>query len=319
MITFVSLSERGAMYHHVRGWDKLLSNKVDLKYNFLSRKDCSHIKFIFGVLLHLIKSKPKSIVFINGEYSPFILFIQFFSSFTFTKIIVSWHDVTPHIGKLSNYFYWFISYLNSFFSSKVIIYNNKFKNKFFLFPKYIYIPLPPLILSFDNQVFPPISKNESIVFFGRIEYYKGLDRILDLYLDINYNIELRHLFIIGACPENYKYKGLLKNSKNVTFLGSLPDEEAYNIMLLSAAIIMPYRHCSQSFNLNWAVLTQNALIVSSEVENSLSISQNPGVYVFSNKFQLTEFVNIRSNLNSFNHEIYSYESGLSTLIGSCNE
>ena len=319
MITFVSLSDRGAMNQHRRGWDKLLSEKADLKYNFLSRKDSSHIKFIFGVFLHLIKLRPKSIVFINGEYSPFILFIHFFSHFTSTKVIVSWHDVTPHTGKLSNYFQWIIAFINSFFSSKVIIYNDLFKNKFFLCSKYIYIPLPPLILSFDKQVYSPIIKNRSIVFFGRIEYYKGLDRILDLYLDMDCIFELRHLYIIGTCPQNYKYKELLKNSKNVTFLGPLPETEAYGLLLSTAAIVMPYRHCSQSLNIYWAGLTKNALIISSEVENSLSIKQNPGVYVFSNKLQLTEYINVNSDLCSFNHEFYSYESGLSILIDSCNE
>jgi len=280
MIIFVSLSDRGAMFHHRRGWEKLLSDNLNLKYSFLSRKDSSHIKFIFGVLLNLIRLRPKVIVFINGEYSPFILFIHFFSYFTFTRVIVSWHDVTPHPGSFFNYFQWIVAFINSFFSSKVIIYNDVFKNKFFLSKRYIYIPLPPLIPPIEKKVYSPIQKNGSIVFIGRVEHYKGLDRILDYYLATDCINKLRHLFIIGTCPSNYKYKELLINFANVTFLGPLSDIDAYDLMLSSIAIIMPYRHCSQSFNPYWAGLTKNALIISSEVEDSLSIMSNSGVYVF---------------------------------------
>ena len=249
MIIFVSLSDRGAMFHHRQGWEKLLSNKLNLKYEFLARKDSSHIKFIFAVLLHLITLRPKLIVFINGEYSPFIIFIHFFSYFTFTKVVVSWHDVTPHTGSLFNYFQWFIAFINSFFSSKVIIYNEVYKNKYFLCSKHIFIPLPPLILPIDKQVHPPIIKNGSIIFFGRVEYYKGLDRILDYYLDADHIIQLRHLFIIGTYPLNYKYKELLINSNNVTFLGTLSDIESYSYMLSSTAIIMPYRQIVPEYTL----------------------------------------------------------------------
>ncbi len=319
MIIFVSLSDRGAMFHHRQGWEKLLSDKLNIKYNFLSRKDSSHAKFIFNVLLHLIKLKPRLIVFINGEYSPFILFIHFFSYFTFTKVIISWHDVTPHTGNIFNYFQWFIAFINSFLSSKVIIYNNVYKNKYFLYNKYIYMPLPPLILPFDGRVRSPIKKNGSIVFIGRIEYYKGLDRILEYYLASDCIIQLRHLFIIGNYPPNYKYKELLNNSDNVTFLGPLSDLEAYDLMLSSNAIIMPYRHCSQSFNPYWAGLTKNALIISSEVEHSLSIMKNPGVYVFSSRFQLSNYIDVKSDLLPFNHQFYSYESGISSLIDLYNE
>ena len=234
-------------------------------------------------------------------------------------MIISWHDVTPHSGSLFNYFHWFIAFINSIFSSKVIIHNDIYKNKYFLHNKYIYIPLPPLILPKDTQVNSPILKDGSLVFIGRIEKYKGLDRILDYYLSADSIIKLRHLFIIGTCPTNYKYKELFKNSNNVTFLGPLSDLEAYELMLSSTAIIMPYRHCSQSLNPYWAGLTKNALIISSEVENALSIKDNPGVYVFSNRLQLSKYINLKSDLLPFNHEFYSYESGLSSLIEFYNE
>ena len=90
-------------------------------------------------------------------------------------------------------------------------------------------------------------------------------------------------------------------------------------MLSSDAIIMPYRHCSQSFNPYWAGLTKNALIISSEVEHSLSIAQRTGVYVFSNHHQLMSYIDVQAKLKPFSHEFYSYESGLSGLVQLCNE
>lgn len=319
MIFFISMSDRGVMFHHRRGWQQLLSLKFNVKYKFYSRKKFSHYKFIFNIILKLFKSRPKIIIFINGEYSPFIFLIHFISYLTRTKVIVSWHDVTPHNGGILNYLYWLISFINSLISYKVIIYNEAYKNSFFLHNKFIYFPLPPIRLPLECniKIFP--KKNGSIVFIGRVEYYKGLDRILECYLFPDMCLHLRQLIIIGNCPENYKYKKLFKNSDSVFFLGSLSDIDAYNLMLSCDAIIMPHRHCSQSTNPYWAGITKSALIISREVDQSLSIAKHPGVYTFSDRTQLLSYINIKSKLTPFNHEFYSYELGLFSLVQICNE
>lgn len=319
MIFFISHSDRGVMFHHRRGWQKLLSFNFNVEYKFYSRKKISHFKFFFIIIFKLLKYKPKTIIFINGEYSPFIFLVHFFSIFTHTKVLVSWHDITPHGGSVFNYLFWIISFINSFFSYKVIIHNEFYKNRYFLSNKFIYLPLPPISLPFEYKLNSTPKKNGSIVFIGRIEFYKGLDRVLDCYLSPGSNLQLRKFIIIGNCSDNYKYKQLFNNSNSVFFLGSLLDFDAYNLMLSCDAIIMPHRHCSQSTNPYWAGITKSALIISSEVEQSLSIAQRPGVYTFSDRTQLLNYIDIKSNLTPFNHEFYTYETGLLSLLQICNE
>lgn len=320
MIFFVSMSERGAMSHHRYGWQSLLEKHLKVSYKFFAKNNLSNFKFIFIIIFNLLKLKPKLIIFINGEYNPFLFIFHIISFCSRTKVIFSWHDVTPHNDSIINYLYWIFSFINILFCTKVIIYNDFYKNTFLLNKKYIYLPLPPILVPNACSIHSSIKKkNGSLVFLGRIERYKGLDRILDCYLLPDLKSELRILYIIGNCSITYKYKELLKESDKVFFLGALTDIDAYKYLLLSDAIVMPYRHCSQSFNPYWAGLTKNALIISSEVERSLSIIQRPGVYMFSNSNQLLSLIDVKSELLPFCHKFYSYELGLDTLIKLCDE
>ncbi len=98
------------------------------------------------------------------------------------------------------------------------------KNNIEVIPNYLLIP--------DNK--KSVKKEDYIVYAGRISDEKGVEELINSFLQSNLN--RMNLKIIGEGPElNYlanKYK-----SKKVNFIGSVRNEEVWNIILNSRAVV----------------------------------------------------------------------------------
>ena len=98
------------------------------------------------------------------------------------------------------------------------------KNNIEVIPNYLLIP---------NKK-KSLKKEDYIVYAGRISYEKGVEELIDSFLKSNLN--RMKLKIIGEGPElNYlanKYK-----SKKVDFIGSVRNEEVWDIILNSRAVV----------------------------------------------------------------------------------
>ena len=298
MILVISMTENGAMRHHSNAWRETLKSAVFDSSIFLARNDLSTFKFVIYVILQVIKLKPRLVVAINGEYNPGLALILIFVRLLKSSSLVTWHDVTPHVGGIANRFYWLLAFLNTRISKAVLVHNFNYLTLYGLSKKSIFSPLPNLSIKYINSDFNSSKKTNTIVFLGRIEKYKGIERVLDLYTTSRVT-PLRDLLVIGSLSEQYKNLFDKQFNKKITYFRYLDDKELLSILFNSSAIIMPYLHCSQSFNPYWASLTSNALIVSAEVVKALDLHNTKGVYQFNSSEELELLVSQDSVLNPY--------------------
>ncbi len=293
------MTEKGAMRHHSNSWRETLKS-VDIdSCIFIARGELSSFKFTFKVILQIFKLKPKLVVSINGEYNPGLTLILFLTWLFKSSSLVTWHDVTPHVGSTANRFYWMLAFFNTRIAKAVLIHNPNYSNLYGLKKKSVFSPLPSLAIDYINFHINPTKKSNSIVFLGRIEHYKGIERVLDLYTTSDAT-RLRDLVVIGSLSKQYKNLFDKQLNKKITYFSFLEDAELLSLLFASSAIIMPYRHCSQSLNPYWASLTSNALIASAEVVKSLGLRCKKGAYQFDNREELELLISEDSTLIPYN-------------------
>ena len=314
MLCIVGMSSNGAMFHHVHGWE-ILINKLNIENSTgiikLFRNRESNFLWLLSVYRSILSFRQnKCIFFLNGEFNIVLLPLIFFARCHGVKVILTWHDVVPHPGQIRNYVLWFFSFINAFFSNHVVVHNFNYSKLSIPFLKqFVYMPLPPLVLNFNDN--GPIVKNDSIIFFGRIEYYKGLERVLKLYEGDLFSLN-KNFIVVGTGSDNYINILNLKNNLNVSYLGFKSDFDLIGLIKSSSAIVMPYLHCSQSLNPYWASILKVALIVSVEVSKSLPFANLKGYYIFSNNFELLHLLRSTTVLEPFEYN-FSHDNNLNFL------
>ncbi len=320
MIFVICLTEKGAMSQHSKGWRHNLKLNITDPYFFISRNELSLFRFSLNVIIKIAKLRPKLVVAINGEYNPFLSIILLAARFLRCYSLITWHDVTPHLGSIANRFYWLFALFNSRISNAVLVHNSNYKTLYGLNNKSIFSPLPSLVFDSLNLCNSSKQKSNAIVFLGRVEYYKGIERILSLYTGSK-DTHLRNLVVIGSLSEQYKKLFENKLHKKITYYNYLDDNQLMQLLLASEAIIMPYRHCSQSLNPYWASLTSNALIISNEVASSLDFLDRRGVYQFSSHDELELLISENSTLLPYCGSTIKFDIGyiISEALSICKK
>jgi len=88
------------------------------------------------------------------------------------------------------------------------------------------------------------------LFFGRINYYKGIDILLDSLMEVLNKFPNATLCIIGTPGDKKVLKqiyGFMNKTKNLTFInGYLPDSRLIEFIRNSRCIVMPYRDATGS-------------------------------------------------------------------------
>lgn len=240
-----------------------------------------------------LASDYKEVKFVNGEYRPgLLLFCILLKIYRYLglgrcHVTVTWHDVTPHHMKIFDITLWLVSLFSSLLSDKTIVHNKNFLDawhlKFFKIDK-VYRPLPllnyikPLPISLPDGLFI----EDCIVFFGRIEDYKGLNELIDTYKMFE-NKSYKHLLILGKLTSAMSQK-ISDDSRIYNIPQYLTEAELAFVLKSSCAIVMPYRHFSQSNHPYWAAMYHCSLYASDIVNQGLSDIAIDGYY----ELQLTK-------------------------------
>lgn len=227
---------------------KILREKLTItkgKYN--------KIKEIYKLLKLINKLKKKynidNIYIHTEEYFSFLFLLTFFIKKNNTTL---WfHDPILHEGSPKIvYLKRKIAYLTylKYVKHLIISYNNvtkeikndnslqKISKKF----KVLYLP------QMKEMEFEDIKNNASIklkydfIFYGRIEEYKGLDLLLEVFKDRE--MQNIRLLIVGRGRKDKEIKDKIKNIINITFINEyVPNRDLAKYIMESKFVILPYK------------------------------------------------------------------------------
>ncbi|MBG6236889.1 glycosyltransferase involved in cell wall biosynthesis [Pedobacter sp. CAN_A7] len=188
--------------------------------------------------------------------------------FSFKKIYLTIHDPLPHMGEkdfkidLTRFIYFHLPKLKGFFfyseyARKQFQQHYKIKNK----PCWV-IKMYPLSYYKKLAVNRNIDKR-SLLFFGRLSAYKGVEVLLNSISNVFEKFPLTHLVIAGRSINNYKIPQdvLNKFPDKITVLNRhISNEELVKLIGEAKFVICPYIEATQSgvlmtsFALNTPVL-----------------------------------------------------------------
>jgi glycosyltransferase involved in cell wall biosynthesis len=211
----------------------------------------------YRLVAQAVEMEKKKIVVANGEFLPFVFFLSFFARLRGVEVAVCWHDVTPHVGRFSNYFFWLLAFVNSLIAVKVVTHSKHYLNMLQSLPLYrskvYYVPLPPYELEPINNVSSAnklLEQNELqpggyFIFLGRLEYYKGVRNLIEFFSELD-----DYKLLIAGSGEVKYVQALAQEielSSNIyLYEGFLEEDDFLFLLSNSKAIILPYIHASQS-------------------------------------------------------------------------
>lgn len=166
----------------------------------------------------------------------------------FKNTLFTVHDPFPHqrfskLRKFLSYDIMFLSYKNLLFLSDSLVsrfvekYKGKYKKIYFsrLSVYDFLLSYPPNLNQYGNY----------ILFFGRIDEYKGVDLLLAAYPQTSAYKQGIKLIVAGKISDGYTLDINVDN-KIVSLNRYIPNEELANLINHSLFIVLPYRSATQS-------------------------------------------------------------------------
>lgn len=193
----------------------------------------------FYIFFILLSNKAKVIHFTTAHISN--IFLSMLLKPFRVKQIFTIHDLVPHPGKKAIFIKMYNNFVINFLSDEIISFSNseilkqKKKNKF------TYMTLS----GFTQFIKEPKIGNKTILFFGRIESYKGLNNLLDLVKKAN-EVKLDYKFIIAG-KGNIDNISAFQKYNNVEVINRFIDDNEVQVLFNKATFtILPYDSATQS-------------------------------------------------------------------------
>jgi glycosyltransferase involved in cell wall biosynthesis len=234
--------------------EKLISNKVlfepfEVVFYKSIRKNG---RMLFHILKVIWKHKP-DILHIQSNGHKLFYWVFFLKPWK-TKLVNTIHDPVKHLGdELSlaiddaRVIFW-----SRIFTDKFIVHGTCLKDLLAMSyhvnkSRISVIPHGHFEIYKKFQKYTVNEDQNTILFFGRIWKYKGLDVLIDAAnLLIKENPKLK--FIIAGFGEDIKYyQQKVKFNENITFVNRrIPNEEVGPLFEKAMMVVLPYREATQS-------------------------------------------------------------------------
>ena len=159
----------------------------------------------------------------------------------------------------------------------------------------------------------------TLLFFGLIRRYKGLDLLIESFSYLEPNILKNiQLLIVGECYENNnKYYNMIKKynlENNIKWIEEYVPDDMINLYFSCADfVVVPYRSASQSGIIPMAYNYNKPVIVSSAINDDQFLNNQTGI-MFNNgnvlelskviKNVFNDFINSKGTLNSKSYQNY---------------
>lgn len=276
-IIIVAFSVKGAMGQYLHSWLKSLGHHCDLylfcpshyeyggenyticEFNTSKNRFLSLIAFLnifkcYRLSKDISHRKPNLVHLFNGEGYPWSFILMWWLKKIKIPFIVTVHDARPHSADLFGYINHFMrKYVLSKADGIHVHTNNSLeelkrqglkRGKIFLVP---HGNIGGLFLELNN---PNNVNRKKIIFFGRIEKYKGIDIFIKACSLLEKEFEGKYEFVIAGPGKMRRLeRRLLRELK----LGSLSlinrylsNKEVAELFSQSAVCVLPYRDATQT-------------------------------------------------------------------------
>jgi alpha-maltose-1-phosphate synthase len=238
-------------------WSNLVRPKIHLKlFNFgeiISLKNILIYPFTLYALIKYIHKLEPDVIHIQESGNIFIvLALPFLRKY---PIVSTNHDVRPHMGFKKGIKYNFRELMRNLatkYSDKIIVHGEYLKNL-----ALVYLQLEPedifVIPHGEFSIFKKWNKKDmmeeknTILFFGRIDKYKGLDYLIEAEPIIARSIPKFKIIIAGRCENFQNYEKLISNKERFEFhIRYLSNEEIPELFMRASIVVLPYVDASQS-------------------------------------------------------------------------
>lgn len=179
--------------------------------------------------------------------------VYFFHYFTLKKysIVFTQHDPSIHVGDSYSLPTQLIQKYLQKISTKVLVHGgilkkDLMKNFKIDSDKITIIPMGNFSILLTSNIENDIKIPRSILFFGRIVDYKGLDVLLESLLMLQEEKQIFHFTIAGP-GDLTRYQNLLRNIKHKTIDNYfIPEKKVRSYFGKSEMVVLPYREATQS-------------------------------------------------------------------------
>lgn len=274
-IILFALNGRGGMLHYTSQFANALSKKADVSVILPSYSDTSlfdksvnliRIKApytIFGsviesikiwnhlLLIRKIKSINPDVIHIMDSHPWYLIYPRLLKRY---KLIVTQHDPTLHEGESKSILNKVIDKTNKYLRSaadKIIVHGENLKQD--MISKGMSGSKIVVVAHGDYSFFTRIGKSvetdkDTILCFGRIVKYKGIDTLLSSIRYIKQKIPNIKVIIAGE-GDFSPYQELITEDidENIQIINEfIPDEKVSELFQKAAVVVLPYNEATQS-------------------------------------------------------------------------
>lgn len=217
---------------------------------------------VYNIIKRINKFKPK-IIHIQDSYPWFSFGLPFLKKY---KLMMTIHDPIQHKGekKIRDYFR---DFSHRIFSNHFIVHGEKLKEEFtrkykINKDKVDVIPHGSLesVKNYSEKKF--IEKKNTVLFFGRIYEYKGLDYLIRAEPLIREKIPDIRIVIAGKGENFSRYRKLIKNKESfIIYNRYIPNEELPKHYQEASIVVLPYIEASQSGVVPVAYAFKKAVVI----------------------------------------------------------
>ncbi len=232
--------------------DNLLGGKVS--YTLLERysgKNPLIIKNFIAIIKVLFDFRPDVVHYQESrDFSPLVL-IPFS---IFIPVVATIHDVEPHPGtERNNYLIAFGDFIRKRFYEKIIVHGHTLKNALVTNtkrnPDDIFVIPHGCLFSFKNAGSSKVDMEgeRAILFFGRMEKYKGLRYLIEAERIIRRKVRDFKIIVAGRGQDLTLNKKFIDNNPHFEIHDRyIPNEEIAVLFERSSVVVLPYIEGSQS-------------------------------------------------------------------------
>ena len=255
-------------------WDKILNPHIDIKlFSYGSVRSVKNILIapftIYFLIRYIKKTKPDAIHIQESGNLFFIFVLPFIKKY---PIVSTNHDVKPHLGFGKG----FKSLLREIprkivtkYSNKIIVHGEYLKNVAISYLRIkaedVYV-IPhgefSIFKKWDEKGNANREEQSTILFFGRIGKYKGLDYLIKAEPIISRTIPELKIIIAGKGGSFQKYEEMMVNKERFECHNRfIPNEEVPELFLRASVVVLPYIDASQSGVVPIAYAFKNPVVV----------------------------------------------------------
>lgn len=235
--------------------DVLAPSHVDVKTKFRIQKLSGGNKFLAALsnlnpinyikIFSIIKANKYDLVHVlNGESRPLVLFLTLMARLYNTRLLISIHDPVPHPCAYAEKLAYPIIMASRRLATELHIHEEIHKKHFVGWNKTIHIiPLPDMTRCVHNV--HGYEKEDSILFIGRIEPYKGLDNFIKIALDMR---GFAKFVIAGSGKIEKDIMEIIYKNDDLFEINNdyLSEEEFVDYLDRSRVCLLPYHSATQS-------------------------------------------------------------------------